>query len=67
MIDLPNVTLFCISSDNVQGALFALQTSMRGIEYGEIKLITHEDPGDLPSGIEFSQCPEIKSIHEYNY
>ena len=29
MIDLKNVTLFCISSDNVDGALRALQYSMR--------------------------------------
>jgi len=67
MIDLPNVTLFCISSDKVPDAIKVLQYSMRGINFGAVKLITHEDPGNLPDGIEFSQCYEIKSIHEYNY
>ena len=67
MIDLPNVTLFCISSDKVPDAIKVLQYSMRGINFGAVKLITHEDPGNLPDDIEFSQCYEIKSIHEYNY
>ena len=67
MISLDNVTLFCISSDNVDGALKALQYSMKGINYGAVKLITHEEPDNLPQGIEFSECYEITSIHEYNY
>jgi hypothetical protein len=67
MIELPNVTLFCISSNKVQEAIKVLQYSMRGINFGAVKLITHEDPGNLPEGIEFSKCYEIKSIHDYNY
>ncbi|MED5269885.1 MAG: hypothetical protein VYE26_00455, partial [Pseudomonadota bacterium] len=67
-INLPNVTLFCISSNNVDGALQALQYSMRGINYGAVKLITHERPQQsLPQGIEYSECYEITSIHDYNY
>jgi len=50
MINLPNVTLFCISSNNIPGALFALQHSMKGINYGAVKLITHEDPWKSPRG-----------------
>ena len=42
MIELPNVTLFCISSDNVEGALYALKKSMEGINFGVVKLITHK-------------------------
>ena len=67
MIELPNVTLFCISSDNVEGALYALNKSMEGINFGAVKLITHEEPDNLPEGIEFSKCYEITSIHDYNY
>ncbi len=67
MIELPNVTLFCISSDNVEGALYALKKSMEGINFGAVKLITHEEPDNLPEGIEFSKCYEITSIHDYNY
>ena len=65
MIELPNVTLFCLSSNNVPGALFALQHSMKGIKFGSVKLITHEDPGNIPEGIEFCKSLyEIKSIHD---
>ena len=67
MLNLDNVTLFCISSDNVDGALQALQYSMRGINYGAVKLITHKKPDNLPEGIQFSECYEITSILEYNY
>lgn len=67
MIELPNVTLFCISSNQVDGAISALKHSMKGIKFGAVKLITHEDPDNLPEDIEFSKCYEIKSIHEYNY
>ena len=51
MIDLSNVTLFCISSDNVDGALRALQYSMRGINYGAVKLITHKKPDNYRRGL----------------
>ncbi|MEC9064834.1 MAG: DUF5672 family protein, partial [Pseudomonadota bacterium] len=67
MLNLDNVTLFCISSDNTDGAIAALQYSMRGINYGAVKLITHKIPDNLPKEIEFSKCYEITSIHEYNY
>ena len=67
MVNLPNVTLFCISSDNTDGAIAALQYSMRGINYGAVKLITHKIPDNLPKEIEFSKCYEITSIHVYNY
>ena len=68
MINLPNVTLFCISSNQVPGAIYALKKSMEKITYGAVKLITHTDPGDLPEGIEFCKSLyEIKSIHDYNY
>ena len=67
MIELPNVTLFCISSDNVEGALYALNKSMEGINFCAVKLITHKEPDNLSEGIEFSKCYEINSIHDYNY
>ena len=41
MLNLDNVTLFCISSDNTDGAIAALQYSMRGINYGAVKLSSH--------------------------
>ena len=64
MLNLDNVTLFCISSDNTDGAIAALQYSMRGINYGAVKLITHTIADNLPKEIAFQKCYEIKSIHE---
>jgi hypothetical protein len=67
MIELPNVTLFCISSNNVSGALYALKKSMEGINFASVKLITHERPINLPEDIGYSQCYEITSMADYNY
>jgi hypothetical protein len=67
MINLPNVTLFCISSNKVDGALYALKKSMEGINFGSVKLITHKLPDNLPEDIEYSQCYEITSMSDYNY
>jgi hypothetical protein len=67
MINLPNVTLFCISSNKVDGALYALKKSMEGINFGSVKLITHKLPDNLPKDIEYSQCYEITSMSDYNY
>ena len=67
MLNLPDVTLFCISSNNISRALPALQKSMDGLSFGSVKLITHEDTGNLPDNIEFSKCYKIESIHDYNY
>jgi hypothetical protein len=67
MIELPNVTLVCIASIKIPQSIFALQKSMHGINYGNVKFITHEDLPNLPEGIEFSKCHEIKSIDDYSY
>ena len=51
MLNLDNVTLFCISSDNTDGAIAALQYSMRGINYGAVKLIHIRNPITYHKGL----------------
>lgn len=54
-LKLPNVTLAAMTSVSVYETVKALQYSMRGIEFGEVTLITHKKPWylqrKLPIGI----------------
>lgn len=67
MINLPDVTLICISSVNLPQTYFAFQKSVEGINFGAVKLVTHEKPKDLPDFIEYSECYKINSINDYSY
>lgn len=65
-IKLNNVTLVAVSSVKIKETLRALKYSMEGMDFGEVLLITHEKPENLPSGITFKQCERLKNIDEYN-
>lgn len=67
MINLPDVTLVCISSVNLPQTYFAFQKSVEKINFGKVKLITHEKPTDLPNFIEYSEGYKINNINEYSY
>jgi len=75
MIDLPQVTLISVdTTPELDGTLKALYTSMSGINFGEVKLITTKDNlekynSELESEgivIEESVIP-ITNYNEYNY
>jgi hypothetical protein len=75
MIELPDVTLVSIdTTSNLDGTLRALYTSMSGIKYGSVKLITTEDQIEkYQSQLEGEgivlEVPvsEIKDYNDYNY
>jgi hypothetical protein len=67
MINLPDVTLICISSINLSQTYFAFSKSVEGINFGSIKLVTHEKPKDLPDFIEYSEGYKINNINDYSY
>jgi hypothetical protein len=67
MINLPDVTLICISSINLSQTYFAFQKSVEGINFGAVKLVTHEMPKDLPDFIEYSEGYKINNINDYSY
>jgi hypothetical protein len=65
MIDLPDVTLICVSSIDIDKHLYALRKSMEGINFGCVKFVTHEDL-DL-DGIWVDKCEKISSIDDFNH
>jgi len=65
MIDLPDVTLICVSSIDIDKHLYALRKSMEGINFGCVKFVTHEDL-DL-DGIQVEKCDKIDSIDKFNH
>ena len=68
MIELPNVTLICVSCVNFQNTLYAFLKSMQGIKFGEMKLVSDSNPaGYRQHGIQIEKCPPIKSIDDYSH
>lgn len=75
MIKLPDVTLISVdTTSNISGTLRALHTSMSGIEYGSVKLITDEKnikeyKSKLKDdGIDLEKSViDIKDYNDYNY
>ena len=65
MINLPNVTLVAIGSENIEGMVKALEYSSRGIQWGEIKIISNHCPRFVNvqrKAIQYEYISEIKSI-----
>lgn len=66
-LKLPNVTLIAVSSVKIYETVKALEYSMRGIDFGEVVLVSHECPKHLPKGITFKPCERIDNIDRFNY
>ena len=66
-LNLNNVTLIAISSVKIDETIKALQYSAKDINFGKIKLVTHEKPINLPNDIEFNYIDKINNIDEWNY
>lgn len=64
---LPNVTLCAMTSVLVKETLKAMEYSMRGVEFGDAVIITHEKPRDLPEGIRYSHIDILDDIDRFNY
>ena len=52
-INLPDVTLLALSSIEIPATIKALQLSSERINFAEIKLVSHEEPKDLPKEIKY--------------
>lgn len=66
-IDLPTVTLVAMATRDVDATLQALRYSMRGVNFGSVKLISHYTPFGLDADIEFFRINKITSIDEWSY
>lgn len=64
---LPNVTLVAMATRNVEETLQALIYSCKGIEYGQVKLLSHYTPHGMSKSIEFVRIDKIKSIDDWSY
>ena len=53
-LKLPNVTLAAMTSVDLYETIKAMEYSMRGIEFGDVVLITHRKPLFLPRTIRYS-------------
>lgn len=66
-INLPDVTLIAIDSTNrIQNTIKALEISSRDISFGEVKLLSHRKPNNLPDFISFERCMQIENINDFN-
>lgn len=67
MIYLSEVTLICVSSVQMDKVFYSFQKSTESIKFGEVKLVSHKKPDNLPDFISFEETYEIKSKDEYSY
>jgi len=74
MIDLPNVTLISIdTTDSLNGTLNGVYTSMRGIDFGDVKIVTTKEQiknnaSLIDNGITLEESVvEIKNYNDYNH
>lgn len=56
-----------MTSIKINETIKALKYSMRGIEFGEVLLISHKKPLFLPKDIKFKYITQLKSIDDFNY
>ena len=67
MIDLPNITLVCMTSVKIPQSIQALQYSCRGINFGKVKLVSDVIPDNLPLEIIYEYTDKMSSIDEWNH
>jgi len=58
-IQLKNITIVCIDGVNPDIGLKALKYSMKHIEFGNAKLISHIKPENIPNNIQFVQIDKL--------
>lgn len=66
VLNLSNVTLVAVSSVKIPQTLRALQYSMSGIDFGNVLLISHQRPKNLPVTIQFKECSPMNSSDDYS-
>ena len=66
-LQLPNVTLAAMASVKIYETIKALEYSMRGIDFGQVVLITHRKPLSLPKTITYKHTSKLNDIDAFNY
>lgn len=65
-LKLDNVTLVVLTSVKIPENITAMKKSMRGIDFGEVKFISHEKPEGLPEGVIYEYCDQLTSIDHFS-
>jgi hypothetical protein len=65
-IQLPDVTLASVSSIKISETIQALEKCCSDIDFGAVKIFTHEIPDNLPDYMMLEHCPHISNIMDYN-
>ncbi len=66
-LSLPQITLIAVTSVKIYETIKALEYSMKGIDFGEVVLVTHKKPRNLPKGITVKLCDPITDIDKFNH
>lgn len=64
---LPNVTLLCLCTRDVEKGAEALKYSMKDIDFGQVRLVSDYRPANLPDTIDWVQVHKMPSIDEWNH
>lgn len=64
---LPSVTMIAVDCTNrINATIDAMKICAENIDFGDVVLLRHEKPDNLPEFITYKQIEEIKNIDEYN-
>lgn len=66
MLNLPNVTLVCVSSVEIENSIKSLLYSAKEINFGAIKLITHVEV-EPDKSIKVETCRHLNSLDAYSH
>lgn len=66
MISLPNVTLICLCTRDVEQGAKALVYSSIAIGFGAVKLVSHYRPPELPHNILYDHVDRMETIDDWN-
>jgi len=67
MLKLPQITLICVSTVDVEQAVEALKFSCKDIEFGAVKLVSHYIPENITDGISFEKISSFSDVDEWSH
>lgn len=67
MIQLPNVTLLCLCTRDVEQGSEALKHSMKDIIFAKARLVSDYRPNNLSEGIDWIQVHRMETIDDWNH
>lgn len=65
MINLPNVTLICVTSVKIEDSIRSLIHCANSIKFKEVKFVTHEDISI--ESVKVEKCRKLTSIEAYSH